>query len=143
MTMTKEKCDRCGEVGEDRRTLWHACLYEMGELGLPFEQVCLEGVRLKQTGAKTLEAFRVEVPVFEEATPEHTTDKRAFYTLRVCKACRSSWLFAIELWFKSVPDLKESCGSGIFVRKNGATVEITREEWGRLYADREPVTVKP
>jgi hypothetical protein len=112
----------------------------MGELGLPFEQVCLEGVRLKQTGTKTLEAFSVEVPVFEEATPEHTTDKRAFYTLRVCKACRSLWMAAIQAWFKAAPEQKESCGSGIFVRKNGATVEITREEWDREHLGQEPVT---
>ena len=31
-----EKCDRCEEVGEDRRTLWHKCFYEMSELKIPF-----------------------------------------------------------------------------------------------------------
>ena len=139
--MTDEKCDRCGEVGEDRRTLWHACFYEMGELGLPFEQKCLEGVTLKQTGTKTLEAFSVEVPVFEEATPEHAKAKHMFYTLRVCKHCRADWMDAIKNWFQSVP-VKEDCGSGIFVRRNGATVEISREDWDKLNPGQEPVTCK-
>jgi hypothetical protein len=31
-----ERCMRCGEEGEDRRTLWMACFYEMKELGIPF-----------------------------------------------------------------------------------------------------------
>jgi hypothetical protein len=29
--------------------------------------------------------------------------------------------------------------SGIFIRRDGATVEITREEWDRLYPGRKPV----
>ena len=33
-------------------------------------------------------------------------------------------------------------GSGIFVRENGQTKEITREEWNRRFPDREPVVVK-
>lgn len=37
-----EKCQKCGEEGEDRRTLWMACFYEMNELGLPFELVKTE-----------------------------------------------------------------------------------------------------
>lgn len=32
----------------------------------------------------------------------------------------------------------QSTGSGIFVRENGATVEITREEWNRRNPDQEP-----
>ena len=32
-------------------------------------------------------------------------------------------------------------GSGIFVRENGKTVELTREEWNARYPDREPVIV--
>lgn len=32
-------------------------------------------------------------------------------------------------------------GSGIFVRSNGGTREITREDWDRLYPGREPVRV--
>ena len=51
-----------------------------------------------------------------------------FYTLKVCKECRAEWMVAIESWFKTVT-LKESPGSGIFTRRNGATVEIPEEEW--------------
>ncbi len=32
-----EECQRCKEVGEDRRTLKMACFYEMDELGMPFK----------------------------------------------------------------------------------------------------------
>ena len=32
-------------------------------------------------------------------------------------------------------------GSGIFVRENGSTVEISREEWNRRHPDRDPVAV--
>jgi len=62
--------------------------------------------------------------------------KREFYTLRVCKDCRADWMDAIKTWFKAKP-VKESCGSGIFIRRNGATVEITQEEWIELNPDRE------
>jgi hypothetical protein len=33
-------------------------------------------------------------------------------------------------------------GSGIFVRDGGQTVEISREEWGERFPDREPVVVR-
>ncbi len=65
-----------------------------------------------------------------------------FYTLRVCKDCRADWMTAIKNWFNEKP-VRESCGSGIFVRRNGATVEITEEEWREENPDREPVRVKP
>ena len=42
-----EACQRCGEIGEDRRTLWMACFYAMGELGLPFEERTLFCADLK------------------------------------------------------------------------------------------------
>jgi hypothetical protein len=34
-------------------------------------------------------------------------------------------------------------GSGIFIRENGQTKEISREEWDTRYPDREPVTFIP
>lgn len=34
-------------------------------------------------------------------------------------------------------------GSGIFIRRDGSTVEISREEWDELYPDRDPCVVKP
>lgn len=111
-----EACDRCKSVGEDRRTLWMACFYEMGELGLPFEVVRLR--------------------------PEGYDHDRAFYTLRVCKRCRAEWMAAIKAWFEATPKggdhdsetPPESIGSGIFVRENGAIREVTREEWDARFA---------
>lgn len=40
-------------------------------------------------------------------------------------------------------DGEETTKGGIFIRKDGATVEISREEWYKMYPDREPVAVKP
>lgn len=37
--------------------------------------------------------------------------------------------------------MPRKASSGIFVRENGATVEITREEWDYRFPGREPVTV--
>jgi hypothetical protein len=34
----REICQRCKEEGEDRRTLWMACNYDMSELDMPFEK---------------------------------------------------------------------------------------------------------
>lgn len=39
-------CVRCGDVGEDRRTLWMACLYAMEELKLPFDIVEMKPQRM-------------------------------------------------------------------------------------------------
>lgn len=69
---------------------------------------------------------------------EISKDHAKFFTLRVCKDCRGDWMGAIKTWFNDKP-VRESCGSGIFVRRNGATVEITREEWDELNPGREPV----
>jgi len=38
------------------------------------------------------------------------------------------------------PDYRQAC-KRIFTRRDGATVEISREEWDRLYPDREPVVL--
>lgn len=40
-------------------------------------------------------------------------------------------------------DGQEITKGGIFIRKDGATVEISREEWDQMYPGKEPVTVKP
>jgi hypothetical protein len=39
------------------------------------------------------------------------------------------------------PGVQKETGSGIFIRENGATKEITREEWDRRHPDVEPVTL--
>lgn len=33
-----EKCDCCGEYGQDRRNLWMGCGYDMNELGIPLKE---------------------------------------------------------------------------------------------------------
>ena len=130
-----ETCQRCGEKGEDRRTLWMSCFYAMEELGLPFEQRKLMGKLYPMVGTEELKFLGRDDPNF----PPHTIPKyadepngafeRAIYSLRVCKSCRGDWMAAIKFWFNTAPDRQESCGSGIFVREYGKTVEITREEW--------------
>jgi hypothetical protein len=129
--MSKEICQRCGEKDYDRRTLWMSCLYEMAELDVPFEQKSVT-VRVDKV-LKANESF--------EGKPIETSEFRPhFYTLLVCKGCRGDWMGAIEKWFKEKP-IRESCGSGIFVRRNGATVEITEEEWKEENPNREPIRV--
>lgn len=66
--------------------------------------------------------------------------KQHFYLLRVCKDCRAGWMSAIKTWFETRP-VKESCGSGIFVRRNGAAVEISEEDWREENPGREPIRV--
>lgn len=65
-----------------------------------------------------------------------------FYTLRVCKKCRAEWMGAIQSWFNKVPKKEKSCGSGIFVRRNGAILEISEEEWYRNNPGRKLVKFK-
>jgi hypothetical protein len=104
-----ERCARCGEVGQDRRTLWMSCLYAMEETGIPFDTPD------------------------PDASPYHIR----FYTLRVCKACRGQWLAAIKEWFHNVPAPPEEDGDTIYVRELGATVVISRAEWDRRQKERQ------
>lgn len=121
-----EKCQRCGEEGEDRRTLWMACFYRMGELKLPFGEVSIKGMMCQKIGEKE-SAFGGMVPVFAE--PDADSNHHRFYTLRVCKSCRADWMNAIAMWFRDRPEPEESCGSGIYIRDLGKIREITIEEW--------------
>lgn len=75
MPTAHEKCDRCGSLGYDRRTLWMGCGYNMAEIDVPF-------------GEKEV---------------HHINRTRTFYTLYVCKSCRSDWLTSIESWFDKKP----------------------------------------
>lgn len=86
-------CQRCGEEGEDRRTLYMACLYAMEELDIPFS------------------TWKMPDPW-----------KRKFYTLTVCKECRAQWMQAIQSWFNQ-PKPTEKPNSGYFVRELGVSVE--------------------
>jgi hypothetical protein len=143
--MSDEKCVRCGEIEDDRRTLWMACFYAMEELGLPFEKEVL---------------FRAETQDLEMAKPPITFESKSskdklvlesgtvrssgelypqqLYTLRVCKECRADWMTAIQAWFKMPPAPREGSGTGVWIRKNGATVEATQEEVGRMLHGRQP-----
>jgi hypothetical protein len=106
-----EKCMRCNEEGEDRRTLWMACLYEMMELELPFEREIL----------------------IEEIVPDFSNKKREFFTLRVCKDCRADWMKTIKSWFDRIP-ARKSTGTDFFIREYGTTRELTEEEVKELTA---------
>lgn len=144
-----EKCARCGEEGEDRRTLWMACFYAMNELSVPFDRVQIYGEYLKLQAIEKRNLFPegrgpvVEYPIYDLPKGSEP-QKYNFFTLRVCKSCRADWLDAIQSWFKSINFKHDvlSPDSGIFVHRNGAAVEITEEEWYRQNPGREPVRIK-
>jgi len=70
-----EKCQRCGEVGQDMRTLLLSCLYDLGELDIPFDIVYLQSMGIAV--------------------------KHRIYTLRICKGCRAEWLQSVKQWFNT------------------------------------------
>ncbi len=72
--MKDERCQRCGEVGQDRRTLHMACLYDMSELNVPFTE-CIQ-----------------RDPITKNVTLRE-------HRLKVCEGCWGDWLLAIEKWF--------------------------------------------
>lgn len=45
---------------------------------------------------------------------------------------------SLDVYLKGPPRPRQAT-SGIFIRENGATIEISREEWDRRFPDREPV----
>ncbi len=126
-----ERCVRCGEEGEDRRTLWHSCMYAMNELNVPFEEVRVTGHVYAKTGIKEL-LPSLMAPTFSNDPSREFNG--VMFTLRVCKKCRSDWMSAIERWFNNVQPVQRA-GTGIFVRKNGATVEVTYAEWEKMRGD--------
>lgn len=95
-----------------------ACFYEMNELGLPFEKKSLNTSEVEPTGADVEEA--------EQST-------RTFYTLRVCKDCRATWMESIQAWFRK--DLEEKYPTeptgeaDIPVRINGSVRFLTKEQY--------------
>mgnify|MGYP007027865881 CR=1 FL=1 len=128
------KCDRCGEIGQDRRTLWMACLYDMAELGLPFEEIAIRGAAKTVTQSRPLrERFRNEkVTAFLKENLEMVNGDKAqilnrFFTLYVCKDCRADWMQVIQGWFDTKPR-RESTGTGVYIRDNGTNREATPEE---------------
>lgn len=170
--MNDDKCQRCGDGPDpDLRTLHMACFYAMDELGLPFGEYAITGEVRELVGEERksfgLGGPKHRLPKFAEPTgKKEDSHEHRYFTLRVCKDCRADWMAAIEAWFKakndpnfwpvcpkctknsgsSVTAVRHRTGpcvdSGIFVRRNGATVEITEEEWYRLNPGREPVRVR-
>lgn len=141
--MSEEKCARCGEVGEDRRTLWMACFYAMEELDIPFEQRTLANI---QEGPKPAGAIGGRELKFPDGL-EMTMYDQHMYTLRVCKACRADWMEFIRKWwlvrYDGMHD-KKSTGTGVFVRRNGINVELTEDEveqWRKEHGGAEPIKV--
>ena len=142
-----DKCERCGNMGQDRRTLWMACFYQMNELSIPFKQIQLaDAAFCNQTDSKPSSFPGPRTPVFEPADDNRAD--RIFYILRVCKRCRGEWLAAQQAWYDAPPQYEDhdaeaestdGCGSGIFVRRHGAVIEISREEWDCLHPGEEPV----
>lgn len=129
--MANDKCARCGEVGDDRRTLWMACLYDMLELKLPFVQKAIQGIVMKHVRDKEIASFKVKVPEFE---PIEGAEPRQwnFFTLLVCKDCRGEWMEAIAAWFKAPKARYEPDEThDIPVRKNGRTIFLSREEYDK------------
>ncbi len=52
--MGERRCMRCGAVGQDRRTLWHACGADMANLGIPFERAAVYGSFREQVGTTVI-----------------------------------------------------------------------------------------
>jgi len=112
-----ELCVRCGDRGQDRRTLWHACMYEMNELNVGFQRkqifrvndpdviTEIEEVPYRSVSSRLGESDEVREGFFKETKYKIVKDTNAdflnFYLLRVCKDCRGSWLRAIERWFNN------------------------------------------
>lgn len=126
------KCVRCGNVEEDLRTLWHACFYEMNETGLPFKQAYVKDASVyAESGREIDHNAGLSAPVFEKY-PEGVRDLH-FYTLKVCKPCRASWMHALKSWFHELSPAQASPGTGIFIRDMGASREVTEAEWKARY----------
>jgi len=127
-----DRCQRCKQdMGGDGRTLWMACFYQMNELGLPFDEREIIGKVGLKVGEEELATSKIKVPKFQ--IPEDSKENgHRFFTLRVCKDCRAEWMGAIKQWFETPMTISKSTGTGVYIRKNGATVEATPEEVAEL-----------
>jgi hypothetical protein len=142
-----EKCVRCGKEDEDLRTLWMSCFYKMDEnKSVPYEKTeVLEAHHYKEgEHIPTILNEVTRLPFTKEGNDGTLViTKRTMFTLRVCKVCRAEWMGSISAWFKKPPVIERNLGSGIFIKVNGATVEVTEEEYEQMYPGRVPVTYKP
>lgn len=127
--MTDERCQRCGDMGQDRRNLWMACGYAMEEMDIPFKRLSVHGQVFYPTGMKDVSSFMV--PVWPEPDPDVESHLHQYYKLRVCKDCRADWMRAIRDWFNSVPDhlVPDAPEADISVRIDGAVRMFTLEQY--------------
>ncbi|MFA4971584.1 MAG: hypothetical protein WC683_03145 [bacterium] len=97
-----EKCERCGSIGTDRRTLCMACFYDMRELGIPLMPIGLHGVVVKSCGDDPkFGCAEFEAPPYKW---EEQATTYGLFSMRVCKGCRGEWMEAVQKWFRSEPD---------------------------------------
>ena len=131
-----EICQRCGEIEEDRRTLYTACFYELDELGLPFTHKVLFHAKIEDLAPdEEPHDFTLKNGDKLRLSPgtvrcKSTLIPQKLYTLRICKHCRADWMQSMVQWFqapvtRSEPD-EWRC---VPVRENGVTVYITEAEW--------------
>ncbi len=127
--MNDDRCQRCGNGPDpDLRTLWMACFYEMNEIGIPFAEIAIDGVPQRCARYETVDflghGFRQ--PIFEPV-PDAKPSQYKFFTLRVCKDCRSDWMRAIQAWFETKP--VENEGPGLYVRDLGTSRRVSLDEF--------------
>lgn len=103
--LEEDVCQRCGDVDEDCRTLWHSCRYDMAETGLPLRELTVKGAIHEKTGTKEITLFPGHRPLLVSTYADEPTSKMdlIFYNLRVCKRCRSEWIMSIANWFHCEP----------------------------------------
>jgi len=50
---------------------------------------------------------------------------------------------SLDVYLKTPGVLRPKTSSGIFIRRDGSTIEISREEWDELHPGQEPATFEP
>ena len=102
--MADRRCMRCGEIGQDRRTLWHACGADMANLGIPFERAAVYGSFREQVGTTVIRLFYGFVKPLYRQVIQARQHEYEFYLLTVCKECRGEWLAALRQWYHDAED---------------------------------------
>lgn len=99
-----ERCERCGDVGYDRRTLCMACFYDMSELGIPFKEMPVyygNAEDMTPTLPPRVSPITGKPVIVSPVRCSGELEQGHLYTLRVCKTCRAGWLDAIATWFSN------------------------------------------
>lgn len=91
-----DSCQRCGAGPLDLRTLWMAGMMAMDDGDLPVDRVAVLGTYCGSP--EPLPGGVTGMPLWQ--VTDHEKRYHEFYTLRVCKDCRSAWYNAIDAWFK-------------------------------------------